>query len=293
MKKVIKLTESDLNRIVKRVLKEESMGIEPVIDRNSKSVGVKIYFHEGKYEIDDNLKKLILNDTQLMNILRKSLPTIEKYMGTGKIPKFITIGSQTSSTGSRDRNAEIGKKRIESMKNLIFDVLEELGDRSGFYVGEDTIESLMTINTDSNYKPSGLNPIYDRSKTKPKFNERYGYIEVKPIKTMGLDSKGIDRIEDNLLNAKGWNINPDEEKIVNAIAKLETYSDILDLDNELRREGGLEGFINSVITDGFTSMGSDREERMKIMDSINKASKNSGKGKIAKIVGDVISIILD
>ena len=71
---------------------------------------------------------------------------------------------------------------------------------------------------------------------------------------------------------------------------METYSDITDLNNELRNEGGLQRFINSSITSGFTTFGSDFKERREIEACLNRASKNSGKGKVAKIEGDMISI---
>ena len=88
----------------------------------------------------------------------------------------------------------------------------------------------------------------------------------------------------------------DEESIVNAIKELETYSDIVDLDYELRNNGGLEGFINNTITDGLTGMGSDTEEREDIVNAINNAASNRGKGKVAKISfakdGAIVSIML-
>ena len=126
--------------------------------------------------------------------------------------------------------------------------------------------------------------------------DRYGYVVIEPLRTKGLTSKGIDGVEDELIVAKGLNVNPDEDAIRDAIKKLQTYSDIVDLDNELRNQGGLEGFINSTIKDGFTEWGSDTEEREDIVKAINNAASNSGKGKIAKInfpsSGAIVSIML-
>ncbi len=70
----------------------------------------------------------------------------------------------------------------------------------------------------------------------------------------------------------------------------ETYSDIEDLDTELQKLGGLQHVINKAITDGLTAMGSDTKERIKIADCLNKASKKSGKGNVADIAGDKLTI---
>ena len=110
-------------------------------------------------------------------------------------------------------------------------------------------------------------------------------MDKEPITIKGLETIDIDNVADRLRNAKGMNINPDEQRIVQAINKLQTYSDITDLNRELRDHGGLEKFINSTITDGRTRMGSDIEERIRIVKAINKAAANSGKGPIARIVG--------
>ena len=103
--------------------------------------------------------------------------------------------------------------------------------------------------------------------------ERYGFVEISPLTIMGLTSKGIDGVENELIVAKGWNVDPNESAIRDEIKKLQTYSDIVDLDNELRNQGGLQGFINSTITDGFTDWGSDREEREDRTDREDKEDK--------------------
>ena len=275
----------------KRVLGEDKLGIEPVIDKSRVPVGYSVFFEEGKDTISDSDKTMAAE--HLAKDIMKSLPTIERFMSQGNIPKFITIGSGTSSTGNRDRNAELGRSRMEEMKDIVFMAFDVVGGWTGDYVGKDVIEDLITTKTNSSYKPSDLNPIYDRNRSLPRDMDRYGFLVVRPLTTKGLTSKGIDGVENELIDAKGLNFNPDEDVIRDAIKKLQTYSDIVDLDNELRNQGGLQGFINSTIKDGFTSWGSDTEEREEIRDAINKASKNSGKGTIAKIVGDVISIILD
>ena len=277
----------------KRVLGEDKLGIEPVINQSARPVGYQMFFEEGEDTISDSDKTMAAQ--HLSRDIMNSLSTIEKFMSQGNIPKFITIGSGTSSTGSRDRNAELGRARMEEMKDIIFTAFDIVGDTTGNYVGKDVIEDLITTKTNSSYKPSDLNPIYDRNRSVPRDMERYGFVVVRPLTTMGLDKKSIGSVGDKMRGADGY-VYEDEEAIVKAIKELETYSDIVDLDYELRNNGGLEGFINKTIKDGFTSMGSDTEEREAIVNAINNAASNSGKGKVAKINfapgGAIVSIML-
>ena len=277
----------------KRLLGEDKLGIEPVIDPNEGDAGYQVFFEEGKDTISDSDKTMAAQ--HLAKEIMRSLPTIEKFMSQGNIPKFITIGSGTSSTGSRDRNAELGRSRMEEMKDIVFIAFDVVGDTTGKYVGKDVIEDLITTKANTSYKPSDLNPIYDRNRSVPRDMERYGFVVVRPLTTMGLDKKSIGSVGDKMRGADGY-VYEDEEAIVKAIKELETYSDIIDLDYELRNNGGLEGFINKTIKDGFTAMGSDTEEREDIVNAINNAASNSGKGKVAKINfapgGAIVSIML-
>ena len=250
MGRLLKLKRELILESNKRLLGEDKLGIEPVIDKSEGAAGYQVFFEEGKDTITDSDKTMAAE--HLAKEIITSLPTIEKFMSQGNIPKFITIGSGTSSTGSRDRNAELGRSRMEELKDIVFIAFDVVGDWSGKYVGKDVIEDLITTNSNSSYKPSDLNPIYDRNRSVPRDMDRYGFVEISPLTTMGLNKTGIGGLEDSLIGAKGWNVDPDEEKIVNAIKKLETYSDIVDLDNELRNQGGLEGFINSTITSPYT-----------------------------------------
>jgi hypothetical protein len=100
-----------------------------------------------------------------------------------------------------------------------------------------------------------------------------------------LDIDNINRIADNLLKAKGMNVNPDETEITIQIQKLNTYNDIVNLNKRLKSEGGLEGFLNSTIEDRM--LFGDEWDRKRIVKAINRASIKSGKGSIAKIEGNV------
>lgn len=277
----------------KRLLGEDKLGIEPVIDKSEGPVGYQMFFEEGEDTISDSDKTMAAQ--YLARDIMKSLPTIERFRAEKNIPKFITIGSGTSSTGSRDRNAELGRSRMNEMKDIIFMAFDIVGDTTGKYVAKDVIEDLITTNTNSSYKPSDLDPIYDRNRSVPRDMDRYGFVIVRPLTTMGLDKKDIGSVGDKMRTADGY-LSEDEAAIVKAIKELETFSDIVDLDYELRNDGGLEGFINKTIKDGFTAMGSDTEEREEIVNAINNAASNSGKEKVAKISfapgGAIVSIML-
>jgi len=288
MKRIIKLTEADLTRIVKRVMRESVSAVEPIANPGS---GFKVFFDEGKSELNLQAKRIIIDD--IKSKLRSSMDTIEEFYDSKdfKIPKFIQVGAATSSTGSREANAAKAQERINVMVECIYDAFDELGQETGNVVGADYIKTFLTTNTDSTYKPSGLKKLYDANKSAPKAEERYAYVIIKPLSKRGKTKTQIGNIEDMLRIARGYNINPDEEGIAKAICRLETYSDITDLNYELRDKGGLEYFINTSITNGLTGIGSDNSERRQIKFCLNKASKRSGKGEIADIAGDKLTII--
>jgi hypothetical protein len=99
-------------------------------------------------------------------------------------------------------------------------------------------------------------------------------------------------LQGNLIDASSiintWLVdNVDEESIVSGIKKLQTYSDITDLDKSLKnaRMGNLETFLNKQLFD-------DDNDKRRIVSHLNLASKNSGRGQIAKMVDDKISIMI-
>ena len=288
MKRIIKLTEADLTRIVKRVMRESVSAVEPIANPGS---GFKVFFDEGKSELNLDAKRIIIDD--IKSKLRSSMDVIEEFYDSKdfKIPKFIQVGAATSSTGSRETNENLAQKRIDAMVDCIRIAFDELSKETGNDVGADYIKRLLTTNTYSTYKPSGLKKLYDANKSAPKAEERYAYVIIKPLSKSGKTKTQIGNIEDMLRIARGYNVDPDEEGIAKAICRLETYSDITDLNYELRDKGGLQSFINTSITNGLTSMGSDISERRQIKFCLNKASKRSGKGEIADIAGDKLTII--
>lgn len=270
-----------------KTLVEAVAAPEPVV---TSSRTAKVFFEqEGMYELSDDTKERIREF--ITPALTKSKKTIEKFYRdkTFKLPKFVTIGASTTSGGSPQANDKVAQGRISVVKAVVEGIMKEIG-----YTDE-MIRLFLTTNTDYYYNPTELDSnLYDRNRVKPLDKERFVYITLKSLDTAGLDSKGIDVVEDMMKIARGYNINPDEQGIADAICRLQTYSDIKDLDNELRDFGGLEMFINQTITNGFTTYDSDIEERRQIVDCLNRAAKTSAGGRIiAKRVGDKVSIMLN
>lgn len=298
MNKRIILSESERNQILsmhKRAINNEYINEsltapEPVF--GGSSLEFSVLFPEGSSSLPTLGKDEVV--TYLKNKLKSSLPTIIKFIDSGKLPKFITIGVGTSSTGSAKRNREIAQARIESGIDMVELAFEKLGEETGEVISQEYIQKFLTTNTDYSYEPTKLAKIFDRTTSKSKPSERFLVFKIKPIKTMGKEWKQISSIADDIEEAiSSWfgdYVNVDEDGIASAICKCETYSDIEDLDTELNRLGGLQYVINSAITDGLTAMGSDTEERIKIKNCLNKASNRSGKGDVADIAGDKLTI---
>jgi len=272
---------------VKPYMIKEVDAVEPVVNDIGIPTMLGFGFDEGSSTINPNERNEAIG--RLARDLRDSLGVIQQYHNNPKfkLPKFVIISVGTSSTGSADANKRVAEARLKALQDIVLEAFAK------HQVRADVALKVITRSTDSVYIPSRVDStFYDTSKMAPNSEERMGYIVIQPLKTAGNTSGQIDNIADALRIARGYNINPDEEGIANAICGLETYSDIKDLNHELRNEGGLQNFINSSITNGWTSFGSDTEERRKIEACLNKASSNSQKGYVAKIEGDMISISL-
>ena len=282
MKRIIRLTESDLTRLVKRIVKETVTAVEPVLGYkdaifNQDSLAL------GSATVDSTKETTFI--TEATNIIKKSCSTLKKYNSLNssfKVPKFIKIEVGTDPLGGELENVTTYNKRVKKAKEM---VSKALIDGCGF-VDTQITKFLSPV---AEYQPSKI----DRNQTivTPNPKERYIKIQVAQVVEAGNTESDIDKIEDTLTTARGWNLNTDEASIVNGICKLETYSDIEDLDDELRRFGGLQAFINDTITDGL-GIFTDRKERRQIKACLNNASRRSGMGSVAAIAGSKLTIIL-
>ena len=292
------ISESEKQRILnmhkssssRHYLSEATMAPEPVFD--SEPIVFSVLFDEGGSTLPKSGKDEVVN--YLKNRLKSSLPTIIKFIDSGTLPKFITISVGTSSTGSSKRNREVAQERIEAGINMIELAFTQLGRETGQVVSQEYIQKFLTTNANYSYEPTKLAKIFDKSLSKSDPSERFLVFKINPIKTMGKEWKQISGIADEIENAissiGGVYVDVREEGVANAICKLEVYTDITDLDIELQNKGGLQSVINKAITDGFTAMGSDTKERIKIAGCLNKASNKSGKGDVADIAGDKLTI---
>jgi hypothetical protein len=287
-KKIIRLTESELIRLVERVINE--VDLEPVLAGNSFTAAV--YFDEGKTEIPTNVKRMISGWISRKLAQGNTIQTIMKFQSLNKagatsmkVPPFIDLYVGTSSTGSYGTNRNVAEGRLKSLRDVCINALTNLGIR------EDVAYQIVINKSNDAYNPTHWDEdFFDTSKMKPNSQERKCFITINPLTTAGLSDPMLDITRDKLVMAKGYNINPDEKAIVDAIKNLQTYSDITTLDRKLITQGGLQEFINSTIQNG-TFFG-DELERVELVKKLNRAAATSGKGKIAKVVGDKISIIL-
>lgn len=287
-KRIIRLTESELVRLVKRVINE--VDLEPVYEGDGYTASIS--FREGNGILPEDTKKAISRWASNVLSNGSTIQTILQFQrlnkagaSSMKIPPFIEIYIGTSSTGSYGTNRQVAETRLRTLRDICVMTLTNLGIR------EDVAFQLVVNKSDTTYSPTHWDEdFFDTSNMKPIPQERKCFITILPLKTKGLVDTELDTVRDRLVSAKGYNINPDEWEIVRAINQLETYSDIESLNRKLKLQGGLQGFINSTITNGI--LADDIKERTKIVNALNRASNNSGKGQIATYsqTGDSITI---
>ena len=291
MKKVIRLTESDLVRLVKRVLKEE--GPEP-IKTGERLVNVVYYFPEGSVRQggaipnycegefmgkrdaynpkDPMIVKNIANALETSGIL----DVLKKYHKDeafgGSLPQFIYLNASTSSSGTGGVNAEVGQARLNYVENVVTQAFSSLG------VDLSVVKKIIKREA-TKYFPSNVDKnFYDSTKLKPSDLDRFAVISIMNLTEMGLDVKGIQDIQRGL-NKGSSMINTifvdgvDESTIINYIKKLETFSDIIDLSNSINAGGkfeSLEDFLNDQLFD-------DPDAIRTIASHLKMLAKRSGK----------------
>lgn len=251
--------QSSLHETIKRHLRE--VAEEPVITGNGEHTSGYFTFAEGKaiptkvngQPFDNALRSRIVN--ALAKFIQSSVPTLQKFINDPKfkLPKFIQVNVGTSHTASPEANVAVAQQRSEYLRKLISDALIQLKIRP------DVVYQIVTTNTDAKYQPSKLDTsFYDARVLAPNDNERFGEIRIKDLSTQGLNTGGIQNVQHGLNDAASI-VNTilfdgvDEDEIVYNIKKLQTYSDIQDLDNAIKAQGhkyaGLEDFLNDQLFD--------------------------------------------
>jgi hypothetical protein len=270
----------------KPLVSEATPGVEPVYNRDVDQHAVGIYFKEGQTTLP--LKDTIAIVNFISDGLRSTIPTLEKFNKSGqKVPPFIDLYVGTSSTGSAMTNRNVASDRMDYLRSICEKAMSKFGIRA------DVSFKFITKNFE-NYQPSNVDAnFYDTTMLKPQQKDRNCFIVVKPLETKGLNTDQVGRLQGSLIDASSiinsWLVdNVDEEAITAGIRKLQTYSDITDLDNALTnaRMGSLESFINTQLFDDFM-------EKEKIVNYLNDAAKRSGKGRVAKLGtnGDITIMI--
>ena len=291
------LIEEANKRILGEYFKEE-----PVIDIEVSPLECYFLFKEGNgsepfmsYNSDNNSWSDGPNENEIIDVIAAKLdPTLDiinDYKGgefDDQLKDIIQLSSQSSSSGGDAANANVGQQRLDYVEDLVFKALDKTGVKDTF------AKKALTSYTDTTYDPSRLPPHRDGKKVDPMMAEQMARIKIIPRIVKGLETNAITDIEHDIEAASGgfWS-GTEEADIVKAIERLETYSDIEDLNK--RFGGNLEGRINGQITDGVTKWGSDTKERKDIVNHLNHIAKRSGKSQVAQenIVTGTITLILD
>ena len=300
MKKFI-ITESERNNIlqmykssnIKEYIREDVSAPEPILKASTENSAIFLQTNlpVGSSKITDQTKKEeFLN--KAAKVIKDSKATIAKFYNdkTFKLPQFIKIRVGTDALGSEAANTTVARDRINAARQLVFDAFT----RSGLGYGDTEIEKWIT--TSYNYTPSQLDQnLYDKNKVGDRPNERFIRVSISPVITKGLSVQQITSIEKNADDAyvDFTRLNIDEDEIANQICKLQTFSDITDLDARFQEDidyGSLEGFLNSKMYDNILS---NQTQRNRIQKCLNRASQRSQKGDVAQLVVDKITIDLN
>ena len=271
---------------VRTLVNEEAPAPEPVSTDETDGCFAGIFFNEGETqttpEISNQLKEFI------KGCIKSSISTIQKFHKDSKfnLPPVVTFYVGTSSTGDFKTNKEVAEKRMSYLTNLYLDVMSSFGIR-------DDVAYKLLLQSNKSYTPSKIDrDFYDPKKVKPLASERLCSVVINPITTMGNTNDGIGKISGNLIDASSiintWLVdNVDEAAIVSGINKLQTYSDITDLNKALinARMGTLKSFLNDQLSD-------DSTEKQTIVNHLNNCAKRSGKSAIAQLTNGIISIII-
>ncbi len=281
MKKVIKLTESELTTLVKRVIKE--VAEEPIMD-HTEQIAAAMFFDEGKtipsygeagQKFSNQLYAAYVDTlAQFLSRDSETIKTIEKFYDnpTMKLPKFISVNVGTSHSGTGEKNAAVAQGRLDFLMGIVMKALDKLG------LDSSVAKSLVVTNSNAQYKPKKLNAIYDPKKVQVNKFDRFGFIAVTPLKTKGLNTSGIQGVQKGL-NFASSDINNifvdgvNEVAVLQFIKRLETFSDIQDLSKSIDAGGkwnSLEEFLNDQLFD-------DPEEMRKIANHLKKLALNSQK----------------
>lgn len=295
------ITESEKKRILEmhinatrsQYIKEAVSAPEPILKASSETSAVFLQTNlpVGSSKITDQEKKDEFL-SKAAQIIKDSKDTIAQFYNdkTYKLPQFIKIRVGTDALGSESANTTVARDRLDAARQLVYEAFR----KSGLGYNDTEIEKWIT--TSYNYTPSQLDQnLKDKNKVGNRPNERYIRVSISPVITKGLSTQEITSVEKNADDAyvDFTRFNIDEDEIANQICKLETFSDITDLDDRFQEDidyGSLQGFLNKKMYDNILS---NESQRKKIQRCLNRASQRSQKGDVAQIVSDMFTIDLN
>lgn len=260
------MNEQEENYDVSEEEVDEATAPEPVKDNETKIIGI-LGFQEGKtkpsrYNGQNVTQKDIdMMVNNLVEFLTKTgtIETLRKFRNSPdfRIPQFIEIHIGTSHTGSGEQNASVAQGRFNFMTGIVMAAFRKIG------VDASVAKSVVVNKTDSEYSPSKLDRnFYDPKLVKPDANERLGWFVVTALETQGLGTKGIQDVQRGL-NQSSSIINNifvdgvDETKIIRYLQRLQTFSDVEDLNDAISAGGkfeSLEDFLNDQLFDDSSQM---------------------------------------
>ena len=306
MKKVVRLTEADLARIIKKVikesnqpkkgrLKEEVMAPQPFLT-DKKSTFIE-YLPKGSAVTDKTKVQEFVNSAAIT--LKNNDSIIKEFLNNKKfpLPKFIKIVAGTDITGSERANVNVGQARLKEGRRIV----REAFKKSGLPYYDTQIESWIT--SAQNYQPSDLDKnVYDPSKVTSEQKKRFLQIYIYSLTKEGLTSSQIQGVEDNIKSSSDW-ASVDEQSIANEICKLKTMSDIKDLETQFKSEyGSLQGFLNDKLYDmvatqspigsWFPETTTNLKQRKQVIGCLNRISQRELKKDIAKLTDDLEDITI-
>lgn len=305
-KKVIRLTETQVKNLIGKIVEESVMGKEPIKDiTNWRSQFIfksgtanPIYLsgpinqqgsgltpnwrpYDPQTDFDIVVKTLVgwFQQNDMVNVL--------KQYRKGGLPKFITIGAGTSSTGSDVTNASVGTQRLVFLEKVVTEALIKMG------VDAQYVKSFISRDGAAEYTPTQLDrDFFNKQRVEEDIMERFGVIQVNKLEIRGLNRNQMRDVQFGL-NTASSQINTwvfdgvDEDLIVKNIKKLDSWDDVKELSQDIgasARWSSLEAFINDQLFDDPSQM------RYVSQHLTNLAINSQLPRNTVRIVGDKISI---
>lgn len=284
MGKKIRLTESELVRLIKKIINEdESAGALPEPQYGDSKIYKFFLFKSGsanpisvnKMPWNQNDKKSIIDEISKWFVDSGTLDVLRRfYRGTQfQIPPFITINVGTSSTGSPQKNSSVSEERFRYMYDIIKSALRKLMPEGG--PNDEVIETFLKQNLSQTYNPTKIDANFaDRTKVKADANEQYGELIINSLQIRGM-APGESRYVTTRMNQEpskiqkyiknrpwysdftdmfgvdsneyGYKRVVDTGKLTELLLQMKSMSDLKDVDNLLQTSGkNLEGVINNM-----------------------------------------------